>query len=118
MADTNETICDIIAEKRSEAKELRDTAKGVFWNRGELESRADDLEDEADRLDRARMKMENEMANLRKENAKMREALDESRRIASDLGGCRLNDYWKLNEIVRVCDAALATTSNQNTQEG
>lgn len=40
--------------------------------------------------------------------AKLREALDESRRIASDLGGCRLNDYWKLNEIVRVCDAALA----------
>ena len=40
--------------------------------------------------------------------AKLREALDESRRIASGLGGCRLNDYWKLNEIVRVCDAALA----------
>ena len=40
--------------------------------------------------------------------AKLREALDESRRIASDLGGCRLNDYWKLNEIVRVCEAALA----------
>ena len=41
--------------------------------------------------------------------AKLREALDESRRIASSLAGCRLNDYWKLEEIVRVCDAALAT---------
>lgn len=55
-----------------------------------------------------------EVTRLRKElaasgdAAKLREALDESRRIASDLGGCRLNDYWKLNEIVRVCDAALA----------
>lgn len=41
-------------------------------------------------------------------NNKLREALDESRRIASGLGGCRLNDYWKLNEIVRVCEAALS----------
>jgi hypothetical protein len=40
--------------------------------------------------------------------AALREALDESRRIASSPAGCRLNDYWKLEEIVRVCDAALA----------
>lgn len=45
--------------------------------------------------------------------AKLREAVEESRRIASDLGGCRLNDYWKLNEIVRVCEAALAATEKE-----
>ena len=49
--------------------------------------------------------------------AKLREALDESRRIASDLGGCRLNDYWKLNEIVRVCEAALAATEKEGGAE-
>ena len=107
MADKQETIEDIIAEKRRLAKEIRDNANGTFWNTEE--SKAEDMEDDADRLDRARMRMEIEIANLRKENAKLRDALDESRRIASDLGGCRLNDYWKLNEIVRVCDAALAT---------
>ncbi len=60
-----------------------------------------DIRREADRLEAA---LERERGDC----AKLREALDESRRIALSLGGCRLNDYWKLNEIVRVCEAALA----------
>ena len=118
----HETLADIIVKKRKYADEIERKAQeyiarservpgayqsGIVYN----------IRSEADRLDRARMKMEIEMVNLRKENAKLREALEESRRIASDLGGCRLNDYWKLNEIVRVCEAALATTSIQTTQE-
>ena len=105
----DESLCDIIAEKRRSAEHIRNNLSTVPVRQWDQQAEIKSLEDEADRLDRARMKMENEIANLRKENAKMREALDESRRIASDLGGCRLNDYWKLNEIVRVCEAALAT---------
>ena len=111
MADTNETIADITAKMRNYSNACND---GYHTDYGVV---CTDMRNYADRLDRARMRMEIEMANLRKENAKLREALDESRQIASDLGGCRLNDYWKLNEIAGVCEAALATTSNQNTQE-
>lgn len=67
-----ETIADIIAE---------------MLDLGKLDEKSTDkiprslmglgLRTYADRLDRARMKMEIEIANLRKENAKLREALEE-----------------------------------------
>lgn len=87
MSDTHETIADIIAEMRGMGNYQRysgDHARVL-----------------ANRLEAAHKRE-------RGDCAKLREALDESRRIASDLGGCRLNDYWKLNEIVRVCEAALS----------
>lgn len=98
----DESLCDIIAEKRRMAKNLRDTANGILWNRGEFESRADDLENEADRLDRARMKMEIEMANLRKENAKLREAL-------VTVQNCDISKEEDCITFYRVCEDALAT---------
>lgn len=87
MAD-NETTADIIAWLRKPRE--GENAYLTLW-RDEI----------ADRLEAAHKRE-------RGDAAKLREALDESRRIASDLGGCRLNDYWKLNEIVRVCESALA----------
>ena len=87
MADTHETIADIIAEMRGMGNYQRysgDHARVL-----------------ADRFEAAHRRERGDVA-------KLREALDESRRIASGLGGCRLNDYWKLNEIVRVCEAALS----------
>lgn len=66
MAD-NETIADIIAEMR-----------GI---------RVREFQDYADRLDRARMKMEIEIANLRKENAKLREALVDNAKLRYKQGG-------------------------------
>ena len=73
----DETLCDIIAEKRRLAKEIRDNHRGNYWDRQESIETAEDIEDEADRLDRAWMKMEIKIANLRTENAKLREALEE-----------------------------------------
>ena len=108
--ETQETIVDIIAEKRRLAKELRDTAKGVFWDREELESRADDLEDDADRLDRARMKMEIEIANLRKENAKLREAL-------VTIQNCDIYKEEDCITLYSVCNAALATTGQTKPED-
>ena len=104
----HETICDIIAEKRRLAKEIRDNANGTFWNKEE--SKAEDLEYDADRLDRARMKMEIEMANLQKENAKLRDAL-------VTIQNCDINKEEDCYTLYSVCDAALATTSSQTTQE-
>lgn len=89
MAD-NETIADIIAEMR-----------GI---------RVREFQDYADRLDRARMKMEIEIANLRKENAKLREAL-------VTMQNCDINKEEDCYTLYRVCEDALATTSNQNTQK-
>ena len=108
MANTNEPICDIIAEKRRLAKEIRDNANNTFWNKEE--SKAEDLEDDAGRLDRARMKMEIEIANLRKENAKLREAL-------VTIQNCDINKEEDCYTLYSVCEAALATTTSQNTQE-
>ena len=96
----DETLSDIIAEKRRLAKEIRDEAKGVFWNREDY--KADDLEDEADRLDRARMKLEIEIANLRKENAKLREAL-------VTIQNCDISKEEDCITLYTTCDAALAT---------
>ena len=105
--ETQETIVDIIAEKRHLAKEIRDEAKGIFWNREDY--KADDLEDEADRLDRARMRMEIEMANLRKENAKLRDAL-------VTIQNCDISKEEDCITLYRTCDAALSTSS-QTKQE-
>ena len=88
MAD-NETTADIIAEIRALSNPISDSIIAINGRRI------------VDRLEAAHKRE-------RGDCAKLREALDESRRIASDLGGCRLNDYWKLNEIVRVCDDALS----------
>lgn len=95
----HETISDIIAKKRTLAAEMEKAL-------GDQHSSVEMLKDDADRLEAA-------LKRERGDCAKLREALDESRRIASDLGGCRLNDYWKLNEIVRVCEAALAATEKE-----
>lgn len=63
MAEENETIADIIAEKRRLAKEIRDDANGIFWNKEE--SKAVDLEDDADRLEAARKRERGDVAKLR-----------------------------------------------------
>lgn len=55
----DETLCDIIAESYHNTAATQYVRKLL------------------DRLDRARMKMESEIANLRKENAKLRDALEE-----------------------------------------
>ena len=60
----DESLCDISAEMRRIKYNGEECT--VKWC----------LTEWADRLDRARMKMENEMANLRKENAKLRKALE------------------------------------------
>ena len=116
MAD-NETIEDILAELRE---------------RGECRERSPVVYDYADRLDAAH-KREIEDAERRGNHAatkaicetiekvgplydaesvgnaaKLREAIVEAKRIAESLDGCRLNDYLKLEEIARICNAALA----------
>lgn len=111
--ETQETIVDIIAEKRRLAKELRDTANGIFFNRGEFESKADDLEDEADRLDRARMKMEIEMANLRKENAKLREVLLKANGVLIEAAHHNLTEEY-INECLALMHAVPAATEGGN----
>lgn len=118
-----ETIADIIAEKRSEAKELRDTAKGVFWNRGELESRADDLEDEADRLDAAHKRekaaieadalavggiVEAARKRERGDSAKQREALKDIVRIVEQIRLLYSDFPYEIHDIARKARAALA----------
>lgn len=72
----DESLCDIIAEKRRSAEQIRNNLSTVPVRQWDQQAEIKSLEDEADRLDRARMKMEIEMANLRKENAKLREALE------------------------------------------
>lgn len=52
MAD-NETIADIIAEKRRLAKEIRNNIRGDYWDRKKSIEMAEDIEDEADRLEAA-----------------------------------------------------------------
>lgn len=71
----DETLCDIIAEKRRSAEHIRNNLSTVPVRQWDQEAEIKSLEEEADRLDRARMKMEIEMANLRKENAKLSEAI-------------------------------------------
>lgn len=93
MADTNDTIDGLLAE-------FRGYSAGMPASYHVTMSWAD-FRRMLDRFDAA-------LRRERGDCAKLREALDESRRIASGLGGCRLNDYWKLNEIVRVCEAALS----------
>ena len=113
--DRQETITDIIAEKRRRADEIeRDCAEKM--RRGEMVSDqyarelVADIRGEADRLDRARMKMEIEIANLRKENAKLREAL-------VTIQNCDISKEEDCYTLYRTCNAALTNTSNQNTQE-
>lgn len=72
----DESLCDIIAEKRRSAEHIRNNLSTVPVRQWDQQAEIKSLEDEADRLDRTRMKMENEMANLRKENAKLRKALE------------------------------------------
>lgn len=100
MDDTQETIADIIAEMRRRSDEAY---KGSF-NYAECQENQIEYDEASEWADRFEAAHRRERGDC----AKLREALDESRRIASDLGGCRLNDYWKLNEIVRVCEAALS----------
>ena len=99
----NETTADIIAEMRALSNPMSD---GIIAINGR--SIADRLEAALKReLSKNTSKNGADFGQLG-DAAKLREALCESRRIASGLCGCRLNDYWKLDEIVRVCDAALA----------
>lgn len=115
MADTNESIADIVAEKRRMAELIRDKLSTVLvpkWHQQAVKS----WEDEADRLDRARMKMEVEMANLRKANAKLREALEE---LVANID--MRSPTFGLNVMVDTktyldAKTALTTTSNQYTQ--
>lgn len=69
MTDTKEKIDNIIAEIRNYSNACND---GYHTDYGVVRA---DMCKYADRLDRARMKMEIEIANLRKENAKLRDAL-------------------------------------------
>ena len=115
-----ETHADIIAEMRGARTEFPfvyligepDTPEVIDYKTKEIieprkiNIRRVTVKELADRLEAAHKREAGDAA-------KLREALDESRRIASGLGGCRLNDYWKLNEIVRVCNAALAATEQE-----
>ena len=101
MADTQETIVDIIAKMR----------QGMNPNgTAECQNLESDICMLADRLDRARMKMEIEIANLRKANAKLRDAL-------VTIQNCDIGKEEDCITLYSACEAALATASNQNTQE-
>ena len=93
MADTHDTIDGLLAEFRGYLAGLP-----ASYN---FTTSCRDVRVMLDRFEAAHKRE-------RGDCAKLREAVEESRRIASDLGGCRLNDYWELNEIVRVCEASLA----------
>lgn len=122
MSDTNETIADIIAEMRKPHDEIcakchEEPNESCPYcgdpngcNSPEYGQWPGVMTQLADRLDRARMRMEIEMANLRKENAKLREAL-------VTVQNCDINKEEDCYTLYRVCEAALATTSSQNTQE-
>ena len=104
----DETLCDIIAEKRRKSELIRNNLSTVFIRKFHQEA-VKSLEDEADRIDHARMKMEIEMANLRKENAKLREAL-------VTIQNCDISKEEDCITLYRTCDAALSTSS-QTKQE-
>ena len=53
MADTHETIDDIIAEKRRRAEHIRNNLSTVPFRRWDQQAEIKSLEDEADRLDAA-----------------------------------------------------------------
>ena len=101
----DETLGDIIAEKRRSAEHIWNNLSTVPVRQWDQEAEIKSLEDEADRLDRARMKMENEMANLRNENAKLREAVEQIRDMIMYGGFVGISSA----SIVNICDAALAT---------
>jgi hypothetical protein len=82
--------------------EMRDLAEHRDWHNHTGKSNRERVSDLADRLDRARMKMEIEIANLRKENAKLREAI-------VTIQNCDINKEEDCYTLYRVCDAALAT---------
>lgn len=95
----DETLCDFIAESYHNTAATQYVRKLL------------------DRLDRARMKMESENANLRKENAKLRDALEE---LVANIA--MRSSTFGLNVIVDTktyldAKTAIATTSNQTTQE-
>lgn len=91
----DETICDIIAVMRDYSNACND---GYHTDYGVVRT---DMRNFADRLDRARMKMEIEIANLRKENAKLREAL-------VTIQNCDISKEEDCITLYRVCYAALA----------
>lgn len=65
MADTNETIDDIIAEKRRRAADIRRNLSTVPIRRDEQLAEAECLEDEADRLEAAHKRERGDCAKLR-----------------------------------------------------
>ena len=94
-----ETAVDIIAE-------MHDLAAHRDWHNHTGQSNRERMSDLADRLDRARMKMEIEIANLRKENAKLREAI-------VTIQNCDINKEEDCITLYRTCDAALATEKEE-----
>lgn len=98
-----ETICDAIVE-------MRDLAEHRDWHNHTGQSNRERVSDLADRLDHARMRMEIEITNLRKENAKLREAL-------VTIQNCDIHKEEDCYTLYSVCKAALATTTSQSTQE-
>ena len=114
-----ETLSDIIAEKRRLAEQMRNNLSTGLVRQWHQQAEIKSLEDEADRLDRARMKMEIEIANLRKENAKLRDALTKVKewmehRIATRGFEASATFPTMLEDVVL---PALATTSSQTKQE-
>ena len=102
----DETLCDSIVE-------MRDLAEHRDWHNHTSQSNRERVSYLADRIDRARMKMEIEMANLRKENVKLREFA----RLVSHMND---DGYWNgsasIGALVGNAKVVLAATSNQNTQ--
>lgn len=109
----DESLCDIIAEKRRSAEHIRNNLSTVPVRQWDQEAEIKSLEDEADRLDRARMKMEIEMANLRKENAKLREVLLKANGVLIEAAHHNLTEEY-INECLALMHAVPAATEGGN----
>jgi hypothetical protein len=82
MADTQETIADIIAEKRRLAEHIRNNLSTVPVRQWEQQSEIKALEDEADRLEAALRRERGDAAKLRGALTKVKEWMEH--RIASN----------------------------------
>ena len=103
MADTNETIAEIIAAKRRLAAEMEKAL-------GDQHSSVEMLKDDADRLEAAVKRECGDCAKLRDALVSaigtLKKLYAPSKRTAGHIVTCR-----------QKCEAALATISNQNIQE-
>lgn len=108
MDDTNETIADISAELRHNSRGL------MFYFRneenGSTHAMGVDYIKLADRLDAA-------LKRERGDRAKLREALSDACYAMFNFLKTRSGGYEEMANAIDKAKAALADTSNQNTQE-